>query len=174
MSKYAVQLSALSLSRLLASIFGPNIYDDPRFGGHLPEIFREMAESHGGAVSLNPQPLPPKVVYARAVADTHIRGLLALDRMGALLGGEVAQRTLQSALSQVADMEDLCPTWPIWRGWPPPGPPPPWLKDEMDPIELFVYGTRFIAASDVFGQEKLGAALTQLGEKALTLSMQNS
>ena len=172
-----MQLSARSVATLLARVFGPAFYDDPRFGNGDP-IRRTLAELVSGpqpepwrAVALNPQPLPPKAHYALAVADAHVQDLLNLDRLGALLGGEVQERSLGRALRTVADLEEICPRWPRWpRNWPPP-PPPPWEREEMAATELFVFGMRVLAASELVEQGELQKALAGLGEKALGLSM---
>ena len=173
-----LQLSARSVVSLLARIFGPSFYDGPRFGGGDPG-WRNRLEIVGGpqpepwrAVMLNPQPLPPRELYALALADGHIQELLNLDRVGALFGGDVTERALGRSLQLVAEIDDLCPRWPHWpKGWPPP-PPPPWEREEMTATELFVFGSRFLAASELVEQEKLQEALTALGEKALGLSVQ--
>ena len=173
-----LQLSARSVASLLARIFGPSIYDVPRFGGGDP-FRRDLSELVSGPhpepwreVMLNPQPLPPREAYALALADSHIRELLALDRMGTLLGGEVAERTLDLSLRNVSEIDEICPRWPRWpKGWPPP-PSPPWEREEMSPTQLFVLGSRFLAASELVEQARLQEALTGLGEKALNLSMQ--
>jgi hypothetical protein len=173
-----LQLSARSVASLLASIFGPSFYDGPRFGGGdpgrrnlidlvsgpLPEPWRE--------VMLNPQPLPPKELHVLALADAHIQEFLALDRIGTLLGGDVAERAQERALRVAAEIDELCPRWPRWpRVWPPPPPPPFGDREQMTRTELFVFGARFLAASELMEQGKLQAAVSQLGEKALKLSM---
>jgi hypothetical protein len=172
-----LQLSARSVASLLARIFGPSFYDDPRFGrgdlgrrslidvvsGPQPEPWR--------ALMLNPQPLPPREHYALTLADAHIHEFLASDRIGALLGGEAAERGQERALRVIAEIDDLCPRWPNWpKVWPPP-PPPPWGQEEMNPTELFLFGTRMLAASELMEQGKLPEALGRLGEKALGLSL---
>jgi hypothetical protein len=53
-----------------------------------------------------------------------------------------------------------------------PQPLPPWWRDEMTATELLVLGSRFLAASALIEQEKLRFMVEQLGEKALSLSMQ--
>lgn len=171
-----MQLSAHSVASLLARIFGPSFYDDPRFGrgdlgrhslidlvaGPHPEPWREMA--------LNPQPLPPKELRALALADAHIQEILDLDRIGALLGEGTAERAQQRALRLVADLEELCPRWPRWpRHW--PTPPPPERHEEMTRTELFVFGMRFLAASELAEQGALRDGFGRLGEKALGLSL---
>lgn len=113
-----LQLPARSVASLLARIFGPSFYDDPRFGrgdlgrrslvdlvsGPHPDPWREVA--------LNPQPLPPREAYALALADANLQEILALDRLGALLGGEVVERAQGRALRLVAEVDELCPRWP--------------------------------------------------------------
>ena len=171
-----LQLSAQSVVSLLARIFGPSFYDGPRFGrggliheelaaGPQPEPWR--------AVMLNPQPLPPRERMALALADAHIQEVLNLDRIGTLFGADVAQRAVERGFGIVSELDDLCPRWPRWPGsWPPPPPPPFGHGEQMTPTELFMFGARFLAASELASQERLKGALAALGEKALGLSMQ--
>ncbi len=179
-----LQLSARAVASLLAHIFGPSWYDGPRYGhgdlGRLvagpqpgPWLVDRVAgplSNPWAAVMLNPQPLPPRESYALALADAHIGELVALDRLGTLLGGEVAGHAVERSVRLVAEVEELCPRWPHWpKNWPPP-PPPPW-SEEMTDTALFVFGMRFLAAADVLEQGEMQAAVTRLGEKALDLSM---
>src|SRR4051812_4756961 len=115
---------------------------------------------------LNPQPLPPRELYALALADAHIRELQTHDRMATLLGGRAAERALERSVRLVAEIEELCPPrWPRWpKVWPPP-PPPPWSREEMTPTESFVFGARMLAAAELMEQERLQEALAGLGEK---------
>lgn len=177
-----MQVSARSVANMLAQIFGPSVYD-----ALYPHFDRDHLSRHklfdlvggpilepGQEVMLNPQPLPPKALYALALADAHIYELLALDRAGALLGGEVTERALDRGMRIVAEVEDLCP--PLWPrppkgGWPPP-PRPPWENEQMANPELFVLGTRFLAAADLIEQESLQAEVLRLGEKVLDQSLQ--
>jgi hypothetical protein len=175
-----MQLSARSVVSLLARIFGPSFYDGPRFGRGdlgrhgLIDLVSGPSPDPWRAVMLNPQPLPPRELHALTLADSHIQEVLTLDRIGTLLGGESTKRTLDRALRLVADIDEICPRWPHWpKGWPPP-PPPPWQRDEqMTLTELFVFGARFLAASELVEQGKLKDALAGLGEKALGLSMKS-
>jgi hypothetical protein len=175
------RLSARAVSDILARIFGPSFYDGPRFGVGPLAFSQRIAEvsghvfDRGNAVMLNPQPLPPREAYALALADAHIQELVSLHRAGALLGGEIAERALGQSLRQIADIDGLCPRWPKWPFvWPPP-PPPPWeIDEEMSPTELFLFGSRFMAASGLVKQENLQNALASLGGKVLTLSTENA
>lgn len=170
-------IPAHSVASLLASVFGPAFYDDPRFGrgdlgrrallgavaAPLPDPWREVA--------LNPQPLPPRESHALRLADTILHDVLALDRTGRLLGGEAEERTLKSALNMVSEVDEICPRWPRWpKNWPPP-PPPPWERDEMNPTELLLFGLRVLAASQLAAQGQVRESLDALGTKLLNLSM---
>jgi hypothetical protein len=177
-----LQLSASTVARLVTQIFGhrrPEIFDviPSHFGGTGPRALIELVSGPQPQpwreVLLNPQPLPPGELQASLVADAHIHELLGLDRLGALFGGEVAQRTRERSLQVVGEIEELCPRWPRWpNGFPPP-PPPPWgREDEMSVTQLFVFGTRFLAAAEMAEQSELRQGLTGVGEKALGLSMQ--
>ena len=179
-----LQLSARTVASLLAQIFGPSIYDLPRFGGGDPSRL-DLGDLVSGphpepwqTVMLNPQPLPPRESYALALADAHIRELLSLDSIGTLLGRQVAERAQDRSVRSVTELIDICPEWPRWpKGWPkrwPPPPPPPWPYEVMTPTTLLVYGSRFLAASEIVEEEQLREALTDLGTKALTLSMEGA
>jgi len=181
MNYSGTQISARFVADLLAKIFGPSFYDGPRYGVG-PSALDQLAfgasqqvSDRRSAVMLNPQPLPPRAMLAIAIADAHIQEVLSLDRIGALMGDEVEQRALNQALRQIGDVDEICPRWPRWpKMWPPP--PPPWwdLGDEMTSLELFLFGTRFIAAAGQTNEGKLQDALVLLGEKALDLSAQES
>ena len=84
-----LQLSAKSVSRLLAQIFGPAIYDLPRFGGgghgHLIDL---ISGPHPDPWRSGPQPdpwrrgpWPDPWRIALTLADAHIEELLAQDRV---------------------------------------------------------------------------------------------
>ena len=174
-----LQLAAKSVASMFVRIIAsrrPEIWDivGPRFA-IAPRDPTDLAGgfgSPGQSVMLNPQPLPPRELYALALADAHISDLLNFDRVGTLFGGEAGERATERSLRVVSEIEELCPRWPRWpQGWPPP--PPPWhLDEEMTATELFVLGLRFLAATEVIEQGKVQEALTSLGEKALNLSLQ--
>jgi len=181
-NKLELQLSARSVASILAHVFGPSYYDGPRFGDGDPVGPRNVYTVATGpfpdpwrAVALNPQPLPPRERYALALADAHIQEVLSLDRMASVFGGEVSEHALQRSVKMLDDVEGICPKWPRWpRHWPPPPPPPFSHDDIMTSTELFVFGVRLLAASDVAEQGRLRESFTRLGEKALGLSMQGA
>ena len=172
-----LQLSARFVASILARIYGPSIYDTPRFGGGGPlryEIIRAIAGPHPDPwqeVALNPQPLPPRAVYTVALADAYIQDIVQLDRAAVLLSEDVSQRALDRAFRLVADVDEICPRWPRWpKKWP-PSPPPPWSDEMMTQPELFVFGARILAAAEVLDHEQLREGLTGLGERVLGMSM---
>jgi hypothetical protein len=178
-------LSARDVASMIARIFGPAIYDTPKFGGdpfRIAGIAARVAGPHPDpwragpspdpwmAVMLNPQPLPPKERYAVALAEAHILDLVAIDRLGSLFG-EAEERGAERAMATLAEIDDLCPRWPRWpKGWPPP-PPPPWGDEEMEPAQLFLFGISLLAAVDQLDSGRLQEGVTQLGEKMLSLAM---
>jgi hypothetical protein len=172
-----MHVSAQAIATLLAHIFGPSFYDGPRFGGGdlvrrtLFDVVAGPRPEPWALAELNPQPLPPKISHALRLADAHIRELLELDRIGSLEGGEVGERALRRALLIVDEINGRCPFWPRWpRRWPPP-PPPPWEHEKMNPAELFLLGTRFLAASEWAEHEALQKALIGLGERVVGLAL---
>jgi len=172
-----IHLSARSVAGLLARIFGPSSYDVPPKGGdpfHLSPVHAVSARSALPLswAMLNPQPLPPRERYALALADAHIQELHSLDRAAFLMGGKVADRAIGRSLQLVAAIDELCPRWPTWpKSWPPPPPPPPWLDDEMQPTELFLFGTRVLAGAEQVDAGQLQESMAALAERTLELSM---
>jgi hypothetical protein len=172
------QISARFVADIFAKMY-PAIYDGPRYGGGDP--YQQILQEFGGRAAseqqnraaINPQPLPPRWAYAVTLADAYLSEFVALDRTGRLLGGEVSQRALETSLSMIADIDELCPRWPKLP-WPWP-PPPKWLtEDEMNQVELFAFGTRLIAGAGVIHSERLSQALGALGEKVTSLSTQST
>jgi hypothetical protein len=174
--KEGLQLSARFVASMLARIYGPSIYDTPRFGGGGPlrYLIGEAASPDPQPwreVALNPQPLPPRALYTVALADAYIQDIVQLDRAAVLFGEEVSQRAVDRAFRLVAEMDEICPRWPKWpKNWPPP-PPPPWQHETMTETELFVFGARILTAAEVVEHERLREGLTGLGERVLGMSL---
>ena len=171
-----MQLSARFVASILARIYGPSIYDTPRFGGggplrsHLVDLVAGPHPDPWREVALNPQPLPPRAVYTLALADAYVQQIVQLDRAAVLHGEDVSQRAVERAFRLVADVDEICPRWPRWpKTWPPP-PPPPWSRETMTETELFVFGTRILAAAEVLEHGQLQEGLAGLGERVIGLS----
>ncbi|MDQ5823288.1 MAG: hypothetical protein M3441_03640 [Chloroflexota bacterium] len=150
----------------------PQAYDAPPYNDWWGTLVAGQRPEPWSIAMLNPQPLPPRVAYALTLASAHIQEVLTLDKMGALLGGEAADRAGRQAVSHVVELDELCPRWPpsprFWRPWPRPN----WELEEMTTIELTVFGLSFLAASEFVEHRDLQKSLVGLGQKALDLSMQ--
>jgi hypothetical protein len=143
---------------------GPLVYVHQHAFGPQPEPWRA---SHFDRVALNPQPLPPKTLYALALADATIAQAFAL-RAGPS-GSESGQRRVLTAISEFVE---LCPRWPRWpKHWPPP-PPPPWQQDEMTASELFFAGSRFLLAAEMMDDAALKQSLERAGEKVMEMGLE--
>ena len=126
----------------------------------------------GVQVALNPQPLPPKALYALALADATVAEVISASRTGAILGGEAGANLQKRALSMVSDFEEICPRWPRWpKHWPPP-PPPPWHDEQMDPSHLFFAGSRFLLATDTVENDRVQNALAAAGDKLIDMALE--
>jgi hypothetical protein len=171
-----LQVSARFVASILARIYGPSIYDTPRFGGGGP-LWSQLVEHVAGphpdpwrAIMLNPQPLPPRARYALGLTDAYMQEIVQLDRVAILSEDAVAQRAVDRSFRLVADVDELCPRWPRWpKTWPPP-PPPPWWRETMTDTELFLFGTRILAAAEALEHGQLQEAVARLGERVLDLS----
>ncbi|MDQ5823289.1 MAG: hypothetical protein M3441_03645 [Chloroflexota bacterium] len=153
---YEIQIT-IRTARDIVSLLGIN-------AGIHPEPWR--------VALLNPELISLRASYALALANAHIQEVISLDKMGALLGGEAADRAGRQAMNQVAELDELCPRWPPFpRFWPPP-PRPNWELEEMTTTELTVFGLSFLAASESVRHGDLQKSLAGLGQKALDLSMQ--
>ena len=172
----ALQLSALDVARILARIFGPEIYDAPPFNGGDPFRRRILAQLYGplpdpwSAVALNPQPLPPKERFAVLLADAHLADVFRIEQAALDFGDGFAERGIARSRQVLADIEELCPrpfTWP--KGW--PVPPRPFGDEDMQSTELFLFGMRFLAAADLLEVDQLKEGVTNVGNRAVGMAL---
>jgi len=170
-----------SIASILANIFRPAIYDAPPFNGgnpfHVgyvlgpqPEPWRTGIAGTAERVSLNPQPLPPKVVVAIALADAHLTQVFETDRLAQVFGGKHVESGVSITRNVLMEIDDLCPRWPKW-----PFPWPPrrldFGEEMMGREELLIFGSRFLAASALLTQSDLAGAAAQVGNKAMDLAL---
>jgi hypothetical protein len=116
--------------------------------------------------------LPPKILYALALADAVLANVVSASRLGEVLGGEAQSRAQQAALTAIADFEDICPVWPHWPRHFPPSPPPPWQDDEVTPSELFFAGSRFLLAMESIADARVQEALNGAGNKLMNMALE--
>jgi hypothetical protein len=137
---------------------------------HVPKLAR--VADRADAVSLNPQPLPPKALLAAAVD----RGASAIA--DAAIAAHLSGRDAREILAEIGD--DMCPTpprpkihWP--RQWPLPWPP-----GEPYPIEPEVVGQAvqaqsalvFQAYADSVADEELSGAFADLAGRLADASLE--
>ena len=157
--------------------------DDPQPPGPWDPVIRkayERAALRGRAhfkfnswdyVALNPQPLPPRVLFSQALADEVIDRVVFMqdiaDGMRAN-GGDRSIIIVSGMISKFVD--DLCPDrpkipFPKKKGpWPPePDPDPRWQG-----LELLVIGIQFQKASRTIANEGLKQNLARAAEKIIS------
>lgn len=145
--------------------------------GPLPDPWRTARQGLIGRldqVALNPQPLPPKDLYALALADAMLARVVSLSQLGRILGGEAGANMQKAAVAAVADFEEICPRWPHWpKHWPPP-PPPPWEEGEMAASQLFLAGSRLLLAAETVGDATVQRALDTAGNKLMDMGVEKA
>jgi hypothetical protein len=125
------------LDRVATSVRGPH-----------PEPWR--------AVTLNPQPLPPRIAFAASFAEEIVDRAALLQEAGGRAGSGYVTRFI----------DDYCGT-PPRRRWPFPWPP---KDDRINPLDLVTIGVTFqnlartLENEDLAGQiSKAGGALVDRG-----------
>jgi hypothetical protein len=106
-----------------------------------PEIWELIGGGRGGLVSLNPQPLPPRVALMSAVADAVMtRAEFMLD-IAQAMQSDAEKRGIIIVSGYVNRFaEEWChPTFK--PKFPVPEPHPNWLDDRIDGADLIVIGT---------------------------------
>jgi len=128
----------------------------------------------GELAGLNPQPLPPRLAFAMAVADTVVRRARAVQDVADATANDGEERGSIIVSGYVGRfVDDYCGTG-FKVGWPFPGPPPPWLAEEVGAIDLSGAATQMdSAARRTFGPALRRAfqdASVRLAEAALSRS----
>lgn len=119
-------------------------------------------------VALNPQPLPPRYLFLKSVAQEAVSYAELLEEFAnaAASGGERRGGVIAGEyLNEFTD--DFCGNG-FRLGWPYPGPPPQWFPVELNGVDLLVLGSQFAqgagVAFDPGVREALQAAATKLAE----------
>jgi len=121
-------------------------------------------------VGLNPQPLPPRVMFFSAIAQFVIgRALSIQETANAIRGQGERQSTVGGSAYISRFVDDFCGTGRR-VGWPFPPPRPKWFTEDVAGRDLVVTGMQFEkAASQSYGFElkqvfaDAGAKLTAVG-----------
>jgi hypothetical protein len=137
--------------------------------GPVPDPWRSLSPrlaSPLDAVALNPQPLPPKALFAVMAAEELVELASRLDDAAeaAGQGGSPGSR----AILRLAEDAELCPPflgWPIPprpKGDPDPGPRP--NETQFDPVDLVTLGVALTQLADTIPGEELRQATAKAGE----------
>src|SRR5262249_19311955 len=116
-------------------------------------------------VTLNPQPLPPHIVFATALADELMdRAAFAQgiadwlpqqgDEHGIIIVGGRVLRYIDGLCGNNFKLK-----------FPRPVPPPPGWREELSGSDLVTMGVRFESTAKQFAGEALGRAFNQASEK---------
>ncbi|MEI8698730.1 hypothetical protein [Mesorhizobium sp. ISC15] len=150
------------------------------FGPH-PEpwhsLFHVIAQRHpelwdilGGPLvraALNPQPLPPRIAFAAALADGLIERAASAQEIADWLPQQGEQRGIIIVSGRLLQyVDDLCGNG-LRLKFPKPVPPPPWWQEQLSGADLAVMGARFESAAAQVVNEALGGAFRQAGVKLI-------
>lgn len=156
--------------------FGP--FPDPwRVSGPFPEPWRTPASALDRLswVALNPQPLPPRVTWATALARQMIdRTSLLYDLVG-ILGEEAQANAEQMASLYLSQFIDDCgngriPPWPI--PWPLAGLEHNGEQQAMGMLELVVMGVQFTNAASAVANERLQHDFARAGDRLIEAGLE--
>jgi len=105
-------------------------------------------------VELNPQPLPPRSLFLKALAQEVISHTGLLQELASALSTDGEQKgiiIIGGYVSRFAD--EFCGNG-FRLGWGHPGPPPQWFPTEMTGADLIVLASQFaLGAKEAFNPE---------------------
>lgn len=142
-----------------------------------PVIRKALAHIHlqpGVDVSLNPQPIPPGIAFAVALAQEVTDKARSLHELAEVLPADAQAHTVEAASRMLARFVDDCgngriPTWRWWWGrhWiiprSPPPPHPQEVSERFTPVELIVLGVQFENSAAAVVNEQLQQNLVEAG-----------
>jgi hypothetical protein len=146
------------------------------------EIFRTIARRFpavwdllGGdrfdSVALNPQPLPPRAMFAVEFARAAVDRLVLIQETADAIANGADQRGIiivGGRISQLVD--DICgTTFP--RKFPVPPRPGPEPDPRLSGTELILMGTYFLESSRLVANEQLGTEFAKAGERLVEEGM---
>jgi hypothetical protein len=125
----------------------------------LYDLIPRGVQKRGEEVSLNPQPLPPRLAFLAAVAHTVINRVELLQDISHAIANEGERRGIiivGGYLSRFCD--DFCGNGFVLV-WPPPGPRPWWFPTELTAVDLVVMASQFHQAAKETYSPELGQHL---------------
>jgi len=157
--------------------FGP--FPDPwRTSGPFPEPWRTPASALDrlSRVALNPQPLPPRVAWATALAHQIIdRTNLLHDLIGIVAEEDRANAEQMASLYLSQFVEDCgngrIPPWPV--PWPLSGPEHNGEQEAMGMLEMVVMGVQFANAAGTVANERLRHDFARAGDRLIDAGLEH-
>jgi hypothetical protein len=121
-------------------------------------------------VLLNPQPLPPRLVYAAALSEQVIDSANSYFDMAEAMPSEVQGQLQEFAVNRLHTFMDDCgngriPKWPF--PWPPRDEAP---SDPLGPVEMMVIGVTFFSAGRSLANEQLRSVLQDIGSRLIDMA----
>jgi hypothetical protein len=157
-------------------VFGPRPEPWRSLLGTGSALLRIIAERHpaiediigGGGplsrVALNPQPLPPRIAFAAALASEVINQAVVRQELADLIHPAGQERGIIIVSGRIRQfVDDYCVTGKL--RWPFPVPPPPWWSEQLSGTSLIVMGVQFGNAAPQVFNEELRQTFIDAGEK---------
>lgn len=121
-------------------------------------------------VALNPQPLPPRIAFAVALAREVVDRVDSLHELAETLGDSGGERPREVAGALLERFVDDCGNGrfprPPFPKWPFPWPPPwPGLTERLESVDIIVIGAELARASARATHEELRRNLEEAGRK---------
>jgi hypothetical protein len=132
-----------------------------------PEAFDAVGGGHsfGEEVALNPQPLPPRYAFLKAIVQTVVIRAELLQEVSDAIAYKGEQQGIiivSGFVSRFSD--DFCGNGFVLK-WPFPGPRPHWFAHELDSIDLVVMATHFEDAAKQTARPDLRRSLAEAGSR---------
>jgi hypothetical protein len=109
-------------------------------------------------VALNPQPLPPRMLFAVTLAEEVVNHVSTLQDVADAVGQ--SRSTAPEYLARFVDDIELCPPWRKW-----PFPPPKRGDRLFDPIDLVTLGVSFEHLAQTVPNDELRGSFQAAGAK---------
>lgn len=123
-------------------------------------------------VALNPQPLPPSVVFASALADEVLSRAAIVQEVIDVLPDDAGQRGIIIVGGYVSRfVDDICGN-DFRMKFPLPVPPPRWFREELSSADLIVLGTQFHSAARSTSHRELQRTLADAGTRIVETALQ--
>jgi hypothetical protein len=163
-SEFGLHPESASWSVVLTSLFEkyPSLYD----------LIPRGVQKRGEEVSLNPQPLPPRLAFLAAVVHTVVSRAELLHDVAGAIADEGERRGIIIVGGYISRFCDEFCGNSFRLIWPFPGPHPNWFTTELRGIDLVVMASQFHQASkEAFSPElgqHLADAATRLADAGLS------